>query len=118
MQFRPTLATGAALAMAVLLSFVAHALTPTPQSSAAPPATSPAPAAPSQTAPAPPPAASSQTAPSPAPLPVKQPVKRPPDPRDNCITPKDAESELLNRRRQIGGGGVVGNLPLPPPGQV
>jgi hypothetical protein len=105
MQFAPKLWSGVVLAVAVLLTFVAHAQTPTPQNSAAPGQPSPAPAA------------SSETAPVPAP-PVKPPVKKPPDPRDNCITTKDAESELLNRRRQIGGRIVMDTLLLPSGGNV
>jgi hypothetical protein len=106
MQFGLTLSSRAVFAVAVLLNFAAHAQSPAAPGSAAPGEPTPAPAA------------SSQTAPAASPPPVKQVVKKPPDPRDNCITAKDAESELLNRRRQIGGRIIMDTFLLPSGGNV
>ncbi|UWU76473.1 hypothetical protein N2603_42500 [Bradyrhizobium huanghuaihaiense] len=65
-----------------------------------------------------------QTAANPAPTeaaPGKQPVqpaKKKYDPRDVCITEEDASSELLNKRRQIGGRIIMDTFLLPTGGTV
>jgi hypothetical protein len=91
------LSSGAVVAMAVLLNFVAHAQSPAAQDSAAPAEPSVAPTT------------SSQPAPGAAP----QPARRRHDARDLCITQEDAASELLNRRRQIGGRIIMDTFLLP-----
>jgi hypothetical protein len=46
------------------------------------------------------------------------PAKKQHDPRDLCITPEDANSELLNKRRQIGGRIIMDTFLLPTGGTV
>src|ERR1700743_1513391 len=47
-----------------------------------------------------------------------QPPKKQYDPRDLCITEQDAPSELLNKRRQIGGRITMDTFLLPTGGNV
>lgn len=46
------------------------------------------------------------------------PAKKKYDPRDLCITPEDAASELLNKRRQVGGRIILDTFLLPTGGNV
>lgn len=46
------------------------------------------------------------------------PAKKKHDPRDLCITPDDASSELLNKRRQVGGRIILDTFLLPTGGTV
>lgn len=96
MRLRLNLAT---LAFATFMSFGAHAQGPAPQASPVPAEAEkpPTPAAPGQPA---------------------APAKKKYDSRDVCITEEDASSELLNRRRQIGGRIIMDTFLLPTGGNV
>ncbi|MGY8684955.1 hypothetical protein Q2941_45515, partial [Bradyrhizobium sp. UFLA05-153] len=81
-----------------LIAFVAHAQGAAPQNDQA----STNPPAPAEATPGKP----------------AQPTKKKYDPRDVCITEEDAGSELLNKRRQIGGRIIMDTFLLPTGGTV
>lgn len=96
------LSLGVMLVMGVILAVSAQAQTPSAQNGQ-PSAEAPAKAAPP-----------AEVAPSKPAAPAKKKY----DPRDLCVTPEDAASELLNKRRQIGGRIILDTFLLPTGGNV